>query len=305
MKSINLAAIDLNLLVAFEALITEHSVTKAAEKLQIGQPAMSSSLNRLRVLFEDDLFIRLGQQMQPTVKAKAIAPNILAVLHQIRQTIITSHLFDPLSSDRTFAIGSSDYTSLVIVPPLLEFSCQNAPLINFHTIGFEKDSVGELLEKGIIDIALGVFPNPPRQTLLEPIFEEHFVGIARQDHPDITNGTISLESFTKLSHALTTLRRDHSGAIDRTLQEQNLQRRIALITPHMLVLPFAIATSDMVAAVPQRLAITMAKACNLTIFELPIETKPWKVSMLWSILSDRDEAHQWLRSTIRSLARQL
>jgi DNA-binding transcriptional LysR family regulator len=305
MKSINLAAIDLNLLVAFEALITERSVTKAAEKLQIGQPAMSSSLNRLRVLFEDDLFVRLGQQMQPTVKAKAIAPNILAVLHQIRQTILASNLFDPVSSDRTFAIGSSDYTSLVIVPPLLEFSSQNAPLINFHMVGFEKDSVGELLEKGIIDLALGVFPDPPRQTLSEPIFAEHFVGIARQGHPDIANGTISLEAFTRLSHVLTTLRRDRSGAVDRALQEQGLQRRIALITPQMLILPFAIAASDMIAAVPQRLAKTMAKTCNLTIFELPIETKPWKVSMLWSVLSDRDEAHQWLRSTIKALASQL
>ena len=305
MKSINLAAIDLNLLVAFEALITERSVTKAAEKLQIGQPAMSSSLNRLRVLFEDDLFIRMGQQMQPTVKAKAIAPNILAVLQQIRQTIIAPNIFDPVSSDRTFAIGSSDYTSLVIVPPLLEFSSHNAPLINLHTIGFEKDSVGELLEQGMIDLALGVFPNPPRQTQLEPIFEENFVGIARQGHPDVKNGTISLEAFTKLSHALTTLRRDRSGAIDRALQDQNLQRRIAVITPHMLVLPFAIATSDLVAAIPKRLAITMAKACNLTIFELPIETEPWKVCMLWSVLSDRDEANQWLRNTIKAIASQL
>jgi DNA-binding transcriptional LysR family regulator len=91
MKSINLAAIDLNLLVAFEALLEERSVTKAAERLQIGQPAMSASLNRLRVLFEDELFVRLGRQMQPTLKAQAIAPGIVAALHQIRQTITTSH----------------------------------------------------------------------------------------------------------------------------------------------------------------------------------------------------------------------
>ncbi|MFO0127987.1 MAG: LysR family transcriptional regulator, partial [Pseudanabaena sp.] len=110
MKSINLAAIDLNLLVAFEALIEQRSVTKAAEKLQIGQPAMSASLNRLRGLFDDDLFVRLGRQMHPTVKAQAIAPSILAALQQIRHTITSSQSFDATNSDRNFNIGSADYS---------------------------------------------------------------------------------------------------------------------------------------------------------------------------------------------------
>ena len=121
MKSINLAAIDLNLLVAFEALLEQCSVTQAAQQLQIGQPAMSASLNRLRVLFEDELFVRLGRQMQPTLKAQVIALGILAALHHIRQTVTFSQSFEPTSSDRTFAIGSSDYTSFILVPPLLEY----------------------------------------------------------------------------------------------------------------------------------------------------------------------------------------
>lgn len=283
----------------------QRSVTKAAEKLQIGQPAMSASLNRLRVVFEDDLFVRLGRQMHPTVKAQAISPSILAALQQIRQTIASSQSFNATDSDRTFNIGSSDYSSFAIVPPLLQFCQQNAPFINLNTIGFEKDGVGDLLEHGMIDVALGVFPNPPRQTQLEPIFQERFVGIVRQGHPALINGTIALEAFSQLSHALTTLRRDRTGAIDRALQAQNLQRRIALITPHMLVLPFAIASSDLVAAVPQRIALNMAKSCNLAIFELPIETPSWAVSMLWSVLSDRDEEHQWLRNTIKTVASQI
>ncbi len=305
MKSINLAAIDLNLLVAFEALLEQRSVTKAAEKLQIGQPAMSASLNRLRVLFADDLFMRLGRQMQPTQKAQAIAPNILAVLQQIRHTITSSQAFNPAASDRDFAIGSSDYTSFAIVPPLLEFGRQNAPSINFHTIGFEKDNVSDLLEQGAIDVAMGVFPNPPRHTKWEPIFEERFVGIARQGHPALKDGTMSLETFTHLSHVLTTLRRDRTGAIDKALQEQNLQRRIVLTTPHMLVLPFAIASSDFIASVPSRIALNLAKACDLTIFELPIKTKPWVVSIFWSVLSDRDEANQWLRDAIKKSSQKI
>lgn len=301
MKSINLAAVDLNLLVAFEALLEQRSVTKAAEQLQIGQPAMSAALNRLRILFGDELFVRFGRQMQPTLKAQSLAPGLLAALEQIRQTVTSSQRFEPACSDRTFTIGSSDYTSFVLVPPLLEFSHQTAPFLNFQMIGFEKDTVEELLEQGVIDLALGVFPNQPRQTQRELIFEEQFVGIARQNHPDVKHGTIDLETFASLSHALTTLRRDTKGEIDKSLNEQNLERRIALTTPHMLVLPFAIASSDLVAALPRRIALRLAAACNLTVFELPVKTKPWMVSMLWSALSDQDEANRWLRNTIKTV----
>jgi DNA-binding transcriptional LysR family regulator len=305
MKSINLAAIDLNLLVAFEALLEQHSVTKASEQLQIGQPAMSAALSRLRILFEDELFIRLGRQMQPTLKAQAIAPGVLAALQQIRQAIAVNQTFEPTSNDRTFAIGSSDYTSFVLVPPLLELSLQIAPSINFRTIEFEKDRIGDLLEQGEIDVALGVFPDPPRQTQWEPLFEERFVGVARQGHPALLQGTMSLEAFAQLPHALTTLRRDTTGAIDKALNEQSLERRIAFTTPHMMILPFAIASSDLVAALPQRIALRLATVCDLTIFELPIKTKPWAVSMLWSTLSDRDESNRWLRNEIKAIAQKV
>lgn len=305
MKSINLAAIDLNLLIAFEALLEQRSVTKAAEQLQIGQPAMSAALSRLRVLFEDELFVRLGRQMQPTLKAQAIAPGILAALQQIRQAVTASQTFEPSVSDRTFTIGSSDYTSFVLMPPLLKFSLQKAPSINVRMIGFEKDSIGDLLEQGEIDVALGVFPNTPRQTQREPIFEERFVGIARRGHPAVQQGTMSLVTFAQLPHALTTLRRDTTGAIDKALNEQNLERRVAFTTPHMMVLPFAIASSDLVAALPQRIALRLANVCNLTIFELPIKTKPWMVSMLWSTLSDQDEANRWLRNAIKVISQKI
>ncbi len=302
MKSINLAAIDLNLLVAFEALLEHHSVTKAAEQLQIGQPAMSAALSRLRILFDDKLFVRLGRQMQPTLKAQAIAPGILSALQQIRQTVTASQTFEPSVSDRTFTIGSSDYTSFVLIPPLLKFSLQNAPSINVQMIEFEKDRVGDLLEQGEIDVALGVFPNPPRQTQWEPIFEERFVGIARRGHPAVQHGTMSLEAFAQFPHALTTLRRDTMGAIDRALNEQNLERRVAFTTPHMMVLPFAIASSDLVAALPRRIALRLATVCDLTIFELPVKTKPWMVSILSSTLSNQDEANRWLRNTIKAIS---
>lgn len=303
MKSIELAEIDLNLLVAFEVLFKERSVTVAAQRLHLGQPAMSAALGRLRTVFEDELFIRIGKEMQPTSKALEIAPGILAALQQIRQTIEFSQIFDPVSSQRSFTIGSPDYTSYVVLPRLLDFCSHNAPGLNFRFIGYEKDSVGELLEQGAIDLALGVFPQLPQHTNSTPLFQEHFVGIARQGNPALSNGTMSVETFASLPHALVTLRRDTTGEIDKALARCHLQRRIAVTIPHMLVLPAIIATNDLVAAVPYRVAARLASLHRLEIFELPVKTEAWTVSMLWSRLADKDSANDWLRQTFKTVCK--
>lgn len=303
MKSINLSTIDLNLLVAFEALFEERSVTLAAQRVHLGQPAMSAALGRLRTVFDDELFIRVGKEMQPTSKTLEIATGILAALNQIRQTLEVSQVFDSKTSSRRFAIGSSDYTSYVMLPSLLEVCGQNAPQLNFRLIGYEKDSVGELLEQGAIDVALGVFPSPPQQTSHIALFQEHFVGIARQGHAAIARGSMSLETFASQSHALVTLRRDTTGEIDKLLAQRHLQRRVAITTPHMLALPSILATTNLVATVPYRVAVQLAQLHHLDLFELPIEPETWMVSMLWSKLADKDVANSWLRQTLNTIGK--
>lgn len=301
MKSIELAQIDLNLLVAFESLFEERSVTAAARKLYLGQPAMSAALGRLRTLFEDELFIRVGREMQPTAKAVAIAPGISTALHQIRQTVRASQNFAPVSDARDFAIGSADYTSFIMLPKLMAYCDRSAPNLNFRTLEFEKDRVGDLLETGAIDVAFGVFPNPPRQTICLPLFQEHFVGIARKYHPGVVQKSISLDEFVSLPHVLVTIRRDITGEIDRALAVRNLQRRIVLTVPHVLVLPAIIASTDAIACVPLRMASYFSRLDEIEFFELPIELPAWTVSMLWSKLNDKDDANCWLRQTIQTL----
>lgn len=298
MKSIDLSNIDLNLLVAFEALFEERSVTAAAQRLHLGQPAMSAALGRLRTLFADELLIRIGKEMRPTSKALEIAPGLLSALQQIRHTLEANQTFDPSTSQRSFAIGSSDYTSYVVLPKLLELCSQTAPGVDFRVVGFEKDSVGELLEQGAIDVAIGVFTTPPPYTYSADLFQEHFVGIARQGHPALADGTLSLEAFTSLPHVLVTIRRDTTGAIDQSLAKYQLKRHIAVTIPYMLVLPVLIANSNRIAAIPSRIAAQLAISHHLQRFELPIATPAWTVSMLWSKLADQDAANQWLRQTL-------
>lgn len=301
MKSIELSQVDLNLLVAFEALFESRSVTTAASRLYLGQPAMSAALARLRALFGDDLFIRVGREMQPTRKAIAIAPGIFAALHQVRQTIQASQDFDPAADRREFVIGSADYTSFVVMPKLLAHCQAVAPNLNFRMIEFEKDRVGELLKQGTIDLALGVFPKPSQQTLCSPLFQENFIGIARKGHPAFLKTPISLENFASLSHALVTIRGDATGVVDKVLANNNLQRRIGLTIPHLLVVPSIIAASDLVAAIASRAARYFSALDNIQVFDLPLELPSWRVSMMWSKLADQDDANCWLRQAVQTV----
>jgi DNA-binding transcriptional LysR family regulator len=305
MKSIELAQIDLNLLVAFEAIFEERSVTVAAQRIYLGQPAMSAALGRLRTLFNDELFIRVGREMRPTAKAQAIAPGIFAALHQVRQTLQSNQSFVPESDSHSFAIGSSDYMSFLLLPKLITHCQETAPHLNFRMIEFEKDLVGDLLEKGTVDLAIGVFPQPPRQSLCLPLFEEYFVGIARRNHPALTQQPMTIEVFANLSHALHTIRRDEIGAIDRVLAQHNLQRRVALTVPHMLVLPAIIASTDLITVIPARMAQYFSRIDEIEVFELPIKLSSWTVSMLWSQLSDNDEASRWLRQMLQSICEKI
>jgi DNA-binding transcriptional LysR family regulator len=303
MKSIDIASIDLNLLVAFEALFEEQSVTAAAQRLHLGQPAMSASLSRLRQLFDDELFIRVGREMKPTTKALEIVPGISLALRQIRQTLEASQTFDPVRSQRVMAIGSSDYTSSILLPKLLD-RCRDAPGIDFRLVNYEKDEIEDLLEQRVIDVAIGTFQSLPRQAYQLPLMQERFVGICRKGHPAWHNG-ISLDTFVSVSHALFTLRQDAIGEIDKALTQHQLQRRIALTTPYLLVLPSIIAASDLVAAIPSRLAHQFAQQGLVELFELPIPTEPWLISMIWSKLVEQDQANRWLRQEIEHCCRGL
>jgi DNA-binding transcriptional LysR family regulator len=219
----------------------------------------------------------------------------------VRHTLQSNQTFDPASDAREFAIGSADYTSFILLPHLLAHCQTAAPRLNFRMMEFAKDRVGEVLEKGAIDLALGVFPNPPRNTMSTPLFQEYFVGIARKNHPVLMQQPISLEAFANLPHALHTIRQDVTGEVDRALTEHGLQRRVALTVPHLLVLPSIIATTDLITAIPSRMAYYCSKLDEIEIFELPLELPTWTVSLLWSQLSDNDDANRWLRQTLQTL----
>jgi DNA-binding transcriptional LysR family regulator len=305
MKLMDLSAIDLNLLVAFEALYAEQSVTAAAQRLHVGQPAMSAALGRLRLLFADDLFVRVGREMRPTAKADAIAPQVMAALNTVRTALADLQTFDPAHSQRVFTLATSDYFASLILPKMLALFSDQAQQIDLRLITVEKQSFVELIEDGIVDLALGTFDTLPTHIHQTTLLKENFVGICRTGHPAIENGKVSLERFVAFPHALFTLRRDATGIVDQALAQRGLQRRIALTIPYWFTMPTAIANSDLLTAIPSCLQQHFVSHYSVQAFDIPLDLSSWTVSMAWSKLSDRDAANLWLRQVIRDVCKDI
>ena len=291
----DLRGFDLNLLLAFEALADTGSVSRAADRLGIGQPAMSAALSRLRRLTGDRLFERIGGRMEPTARAAALAPGIVAGLLQLRTTLAEEVAFDPASASRTFTLASTDYTTAIVLPRLAAWLKDHAPRIDLRFTSYDKQDVPELVARGDVDLAIGVFEPLPPDAVRTRLWSERFVGVARQGHPVLRD--LTPENYAAADHALVSVRRDARGRIDQELETLGLRRRIAVVLPHMLALQPVLLASDLVATLPSR-AAAIFRQQGIVTFELPIATRRWDVEMLWRPSARTDHANRWLRTAI-------
>lgn len=298
-----LGRFDLNLLLVFEALYEAGSVTGAARRLRLGQPATSAALGRLRQLVDDELFVRTAGRMVPSPRAAAIQPGVARALAEIRGAL-QKERFDPREDARAFTVASTDYTSFVLLPALVSAVRSEAPGVDLRIVDYDKSALPAQLESGAVDVALGVFADPPPSCVVTPLFEERFVGVTRRAHPALRSGRISRSAFLTTPHALVTVRRDVTGALDVALAKQGLARRVALTLPHMLLLPEVLARTDLLAAAPRRLVAALDTR-ELAEFRLPVPVAGWRVAMLWRESVRREPAVAWLRSLVVRCASQV
>jgi DNA-binding transcriptional LysR family regulator len=303
MLSMKLAGVDLNLLLPFVALAEERSVTRAARRVGIGQPAMSAALRRLRDLFDDDLFVRVDGVMKPTAKALQLQPALLESLKAIDQTLHADAAFHPAAARRSFTIASSDHAAAVVLPPLLRVLRKRAPGIDLRVVNLEKNLIGEMLDRGEIDLGLGVFLRAPRRGMAKELFHDRFVGLARKRHPRVRRGAMSLADFVQLPQALMTNARDAVGCADEQLAARNLKRRVAVTIPHLLILPFLIGSSDLICGYPKRLERAAKRLAPLQTFALPLPMAEFAVSMVWSKAARNDPQLAFLRNAIEESVR--
>lgn len=293
----DLRRFDLNLLVAFEALMEERSVTGAARRLGVGQPAMSSTLARLRDMFGDPLLSRGAQGMIPTQRALALMEPIGQVLADMREQVFAILPFEPAAERRSFRVGVSDQAEVAIMPGVLNLMRQEAPEVSLIARSVEMRLAAEMLQTGAIDLALGYFPDVDAEIETQVLYHETFVCLFDAEACGL-KPPLSLDDYVSRPHVLASLRGEPFGHIDERLQETGRSRKVVYTTPHFLALPFILLGMRAIAAVPRRLAQHCADAARLDVSPLPLGTIGYDVRMAWHRRSRGDAGQRWMREII-------
>ena len=302
----NFDGFDLNLLVAFNALMLERNVTKAAALAGVSQPAMSAALARLRRVFDDPLFIRSAEGLLPTAKAQEMAISVADALGQVRHLMKPAEDFDPNDKQRSFTLGLTEYPLHVLLPALTKKLATLAPNCTLHVRYFiDRDEVVALLDAGKIDIAVGVPPTKAENRILsQPLLRDDFVTLVGSDHP-IAQKEMNLQAFLSLPHILVSPEGNRYGLVDQKLREQGLARRISLTLPTMFTVPDLLTGADYVATVLSRVATTSAHQDRFVMFEPPLALPSIPFDLLWHRRTQDSSAHRWLRGVISDVGSSL
>ena len=290
--------IDLNLLVVLDALLTEKHVTRTGIRLHLSQPAISHSLNKLRVLLEDPLLIRQGNEVVLSSLAQNLQAPLKAILGQIETLFGQSIDFVPADSQRTFRLAMSDYGAAIVLPKLLVQLRELAPGTSLVVTQDSRLGMLEQVEQGKIDLAVGVFPTLPADICSDVLFEETFTCLLnRHSLPD--NGVLDLDSYLARPHLLVSTDGNTEGEVDNVLRARGLQRRVAVNIPHWGAAPGMIADTDLILTVATRTLATLALGDALLALPPPMTVAPFNYVQVWHQRFDEDPAHRWLRDLVR------
>jgi DNA-binding transcriptional LysR family regulator len=296
----NIVAIDLNLLVVFEALVAERSVTRAAGRVGLSQPAVSNALARLRSLLGDPLLVRTGRGMEPTARALELSGPIQQALESIRRALSPAASFEPERSPYTFRVRSADNLELSLLPRLLERLGRVAPLVDI-VVDRVGDTTEEDLRAGRIDLYLGSWFNVPSGLEQHLLQHETFACIARKGHP-LIKSRLTLKAYMRAGHVLVEAGDRPSSVVDTVLADRGLGRRVVLRTPHFLVAPLMVARTDLIATLPRSVATTYAQFLPLNVFDPPLDAPGFPVQMVWHRRTHEQAPHRWLRRLIMDLS---
>ncbi|WP_312026732.1 LysR family transcriptional regulator [Sphingomonas endolithica] len=292
----------MNLLVAFDALITERNVTRAGARIGRTQPAMSAALSRLRALFGDELFVRAPSGLQPTPRALDLAEPLGRALAEIERTLAFTQTFEPNTSTAVFTLGLSEHPAHVLLPRLVERLTEVAPAIVLRIRSFTaRDDAVVMLDAGEVDMAVGVPPtNPTARILIRPLFEERFVCVLRRGHP-ATGVPLDLSAFLALSHLLVSPENERFGIVDAALANRGLKRRVSLTLPQMYAAPSLIARSDMIATLMAGVVSASGHEDDLCVLAPPLDLGPVPFMLAWHRRNDTHPAQRWLRAIVGGL----
>ncbi len=291
--------IDLNLLRLFDAVYRTRNVSRAADLLDLTQPAASQALTRLRLLIKDPLFVRAGGGVQPTPKADRLANAVRSALGLLEEALNESALFDPLQSRKVFRIHMSDIGEGRFLPDLMVALQRQAPGVRLETLPVPRHEIPQRLDGGAIDFAFGFLPTV-KDTQRVQLIQDRYVVLLRAGHPFAAtrrSGTVLLSALRQLEFVAV---RTHSDTL-RILEMQQLQDRIRLTTEHFMVLPAIVRATDLAVVMPRNIARTFAADGGYTLIEPALPLRDFTVSLHWSRRFESDPGNQWMRGLIEQL----
>jgi DNA-binding transcriptional LysR family regulator len=297
--------INLHLLEHLKALISERHVTRAAEVLGIGQPAMSASLGRLRVMLKDPLLVKTARGMEPTPYALELAKAIQSALEMLDSPERMRTDFDIATAERTIRVISTEAVALLFVPALIARIRRDAPRLTVRWTSGDMRRAAELLREGEVDLIVSSLRDIPADYYSSPLYPQQARCIAAKAHPAIT-GQLTMEQFLGSPHvafaASPTSYSFVDGLVDAALDKLGARREIAVTVPSFLVSPAVVAKSDLLAVVPDRVAQASIELADLQVLPLPFDIGALDLAMYWHSRRHTDPAHQWLRAALRQSA---
>ena len=296
----NVSDLDLNLLRAFDAVLRDGSVTSAAKRLGLSQPAMSNAISRLRRLLGDPLFMRTPGGMRPTPFAQQLAAPVQQALDLIRASLSQQAGFDPKTSDRIFRFQLTDVGEIAFLPPLLQRLQRDAPLVRVETQQLPQDEVSDALASGEVDVAVGFLPELSHGVVHEQLFRDRYVCLVRADHPKIAS-RLTRAQFLSATHVLVSSRGSAHEVVEQTLRNQGLVRKIALRVPHFTVVPMILARTDHMVIVPEGLVRAITPFGRFKALKPPVDIPALDVRVHWHERFDHDPGIGWLRRVLVEL----
>jgi DNA-binding transcriptional LysR family regulator len=308
----NLRTFDLNLLKVFDEVMTQRSLTRAAKHLALTQPAVSNALRRLREALGDELLIRNGRSLQPSVRALELWPAVREALGGL-QSVLAPSVFDPATADNAFVLAMADSTAAELMPGLVTVLAKQAPGVSLRTLPLTTRDPRALLDEGLADLAVGHFPKvladlSARRQLGETVsflhqrlFQSDYVCVMRADHP-YASKPLTLERYCDARHLLVSFSGRAFGFIDAALAVLGRTRRVVLTVNQFFTAGKVVAHSDLLTILPRHFVSVTGFADQLVTRELPFEVPPIQVDTLWHHRQDASSAQAWLRNQILALA---
>ena len=312
---LNFRSLDLNLLRVFDEVMAERSLTKAAHKLSITQPAVSNAMRRLREVVGDELLVRSGQGVEPTPRALALWPSVRDALALLQESLAPGN-FEPATATSTFVLAMADATAATLVPPLVQIIEREAPGISVRVLPLTTRDPRRLLDEEYADMAVGYFPAALADLTARAqsggavaydsrrLYDGEYMCVMRQGHP-LATGELSLDTYCAARHMLVSFSGRPFGFIDEAIAALGQQRRIVLTVNQFFTACEVVANSDLLTVVPRHFLKVSGIAAELAWRELPFEAPRVRVDALWHRRSAHDSAHQWLRQTVAQAARQV